>query len=147
MQKPCNSLFKHTEQGAASLTSRDTGSFRLSRGAVEGYHELKAHTGAGPNGFALHAAQISPLTLWASMRFMTRSRSPCTGWSSASCGSTLYNQSTKACRASMNWPENSRASSNLCCLRKAHKLHWFQRFFYEWLTILTTEQEYCLNFI
>lgn len=49
---------------------------------------------------------------------MTRSRSPWTGWSSASWGSTLYSQSTKACSASMNWPENKRASSSLCCLKK-----------------------------
>lgn len=71
--------------------------------------------------------QFLLLTLWASMRFMTRSRSPCTGWSSANCGSTLYNQSTKACKASMNWPENSKASSNLCCLKKAYKIQGFKK--------------------
>lgn len=75
----------------------------------------------------LPRSQFLLLTLWASMRFMTRSRSPCTGWSSANCGSTLYNQSTKACKASMNWPENSKASSNLCCLRKAYKIQGFKK--------------------
>ena len=48
-----------------------------------GYREPKAHTGGGPNSFALHTAQISSLTLWASMRFMMRLRSPYTGWSSS----------------------------------------------------------------
>jgi hypothetical protein len=79
------------------------------------------NTGCGSRQGSGFASQFLLLTLWASMRFMTRSRSPCTGWSSANCGSTLYNQSTKACKASMNWPENSKASSNLCCLRKTYK--------------------------
>ncbi len=57
-------------------------------------------------------------TLWESSRLETRSRSPWTGWSSASWGSTRYSQSTSAWRASANWPENKRASSNLCCLRR-----------------------------
>ena len=79
--------------------------------------------GGGPNGFALHSAQISSLTLWASMRLVMRLRPPCTGLFSASFGFILYYQRNKACRASMNWPEISRASSNLCCLRRAHKPH------------------------
>lgn len=58
------------------------------------------------------------------MRLDTRSRSPWTGWSSASWGSTRYNQSTSAWRASANWPENSRASSSLCCL-KGEKMSYF----------------------
>lgn len=57
-------------------------------------------------------------TLCESMRLDTRSRSPWTGWSSASWGSTRYNQSTRAWRASANCPENSRASSSLCCLER-----------------------------
>lgn len=56
-------------------------------------------------------------TLWLSIRLRTRSMSPCTGWSSASWGSTLYNQSIRAWRASVNWPENNKASSSLFCLQ------------------------------
>lgn len=56
------------------------------------------------------------------MRLDTKSRSPWTGWSSASWGSTRYSQSTKAWRASANWPENSRASSSLCCLDGEKKM-------------------------
>lgn len=68
-------------------------------------------------------------TLWESIRLETRSRSPWTGWSSASWGSTRYSQSTSAWRASANWPENKRASSNLCCLRRKHsKLFSFLHF-------------------
>ena len=52
-----------------------------------------------------------------------RLRSPCTGWSSVSFGFILDYQWTKACRVSMNWPEISRASPNLCCLRQAHTSH------------------------
>lgn len=53
------------------------------------------------------------------------SLSPPTGTSSASWGSALYSQSFKACRASVNLPENSSASSNLCCLRGAKQYkHW-----------------------
>lgn len=57
-------------------------------------------------------------TLWLSIRLRTRSMSPCTGWSSASWGSTLYNQSIRAWSASVNCPENSRASSSLFCLQE-----------------------------
>lgn len=69
-------------------------------------------------------------TLWESMRLETRSRSPWTGWSSASWGSTRYSQSTSAWRASANWPENKRASSNLCCLRrKTSQIIYFSSFY------------------
>lgn len=69
-------------------------------------------------------------TLWESMRLETRSRSPWTGWSSASWGSTRYSQSTSAWRASANWPENKRASSNLCCLRrKISQIIFFTSFY------------------
>lgn len=60
-------------------------------------------------------------TLWLSIRLRTRSMSPCTGWSSASWGSTLYNQSIRAWRASVNWPENNKASSSLFCLQNRTK--------------------------
>lgn len=63
------------------------------------------------------------LTLWLSMRLRTRSMSPCTGWSSASWGSTLYSQSIRACRASVNCPENNSASSSLFCLRGSERLN------------------------
>ena len=94
---------------------------------LEGQHKQQAHMGGGPNGFALHAAQISSLTFWASTRFVMRLRSPCTGWSSASFGFILDYQWNKACRVSMNWPEISRTSSNFCCLRQAHKSHHLAR--------------------
>lgn len=65
------------------------------------------------------SGQALLFTLWLSIRLRTRSMSPCTGWSSASWGSTLYSQSMRAWRASVNWPENSRASSSLFCLQES----------------------------
>lgn len=67
-------------------------------------------------------------TLWLSIRLRTRSMSPCTGWSSASWGSTLYSQSMRAWRASVNWPENNRASSSLFCLQEStNHQQWMNR--------------------
>lgn len=67
-------------------------------------------------------------TLWLSIRLRTRSMSPCTGWSSASWGSTLYSQSIRAWRASVNWPENKRASSSLFCLQeRTNHSQWVKR--------------------
>lgn len=63
-------------------------------------------------------------TLWLSIRLRTRSMSPWTGWSSASCGSTLYSQSVRAWRASVNCPENSSASSSLFCLQEKTNSQW-----------------------
>lgn len=56
-------------------------------------------------------------TLCLSIKLLTKSFSPPIGTSSATCGSALYSQSLSAWRASLNLPENSSASSNLCCLR------------------------------
>lgn len=71
-----------------------------------------------------HMVWCALCTLWLSIRLRTRSMSPCTGWSSASWGSTLYSQSMRAWRASVNWPENKRASSSLFCLQES-KYHWW----------------------
>lgn len=57
-------------------------------------------------------------TLCLSIRLCTMSLSPPTGTSSASWGSALYSQSFRAWRASVNRPENSSASSSLCCLKE-----------------------------
>jgi len=58
------------------------------------------------------------LTACSSLRPPTVSVSPCTSWSSPSCGSILYSQSSTAWRASLNCPECSNASSNAFCLHK-----------------------------
>ena len=72
-------------------------------------------------------------TLCLSMRLLTMSLSPPTGTSSASWGSARYNQSFNACRASVNLPENSSASSSLCCLQKrtTHTKHGL--FYHEYM--------------
>lgn len=58
-------------------------------------------------------------TLCLSIRLCTMSLSPLTGTSSTSWGSALYSQSFRAWRASVNRPENSSASSSLCCLKES----------------------------
>lgn len=65
-------------------------------------------------------------TLCLSIRLCTMSLSPLTGTSSASWGSALYSQSFRAWRASVNRPENSSASSSLCCLKENPHVGQFQ---------------------